>query len=238
MTTSNYSRVTGLTEFTEEELAQLIIDTEKPYSQQTERTIHILLKGKRMACEWSTKDFENFFGVRYLSHLRFSDLATLKDAIQNSPWILRKSRWGEENRQMAVKYQLELQKGYVADITIGWIDDDLGFGVFAQKDIPSGAYIGEYTGLVRRFSRWRPDSNAYCFQYSTKFWTWKNFVIDAFKEGNELRFINHSEDPNLKPACIVDRGLLHFVFFSSELIPAGTELTFNYGPDFWRHRRM
>lgn len=186
---------------------------------------------------WTPEKFESFFGIKYLSHLHFNDDAPRHQVVKNCPWILQKSRWGEEHRQLGEKYHQEIEEGFVDDVVIKWIDDEIGYGLFANRNIPANAFVGEYTGVLRRLSRWRPDSNAYCFQYPSRFLTWKYYIIDAFREGNEMRFVNHSEDPNLQPSCLVDEGLCHLVFFTNQAVSEGEELTFNYGSDYWRHRQ-
>jgi SET domain-containing protein len=213
-------------------------------SQQTEkntsRTIKVLPKTYSFESQmqkWNPSQFENYFGINYASHLHFDNLNILKNVIRNCPWILRSSKWGEEHRQLALKHKKELNTGFVANVSIRWIDDDFGYGVFAEEDFEENTYIGEYTGQIRTLSRWRPDSNAYCFQYPTRFLSWNYYIIDAFKEGNEMRFVNHSQEPNLQPSCLVDRGLSHLVFFTNQKIKKDEELTFDYGPDYWRHRK-
>jgi hypothetical protein len=203
------------------------------------RTIKLVLKGNNLVSKCTVQQFEDVTGIKYLSHLHFRDYNSLKEISDNCPWVLKSSCLGEENRKLGRDFQREINAGYVADLTISWIDDFIGYGVFANQEIPAGSYIGEYTGIVRRLNRLNPDHNAYCFHYPTRFWSWKYFMIDALHEGNETRFINHSNEPNLQPQCIVDadQGLLHLVFFAAKHIDKGSELTFNYGPDYWKHRQ-
>jgi SET domain-containing protein len=61
--------------------------------------------------------------------------------------------------------------------------------------------------------------------------------VDALQEGNVTRFINHSNVPNLEPRCFVERGLLHQVFMARQKISKGTQLTFDYGNDYWIRRQ-
>lgn len=204
---------------------------------KTTKTIKLVLKGHNIVSKCTIKQFEDYMGIKYLSHLHFANYDFLKEIIRNCPWILKSSYWGEENRKFGTHFQHEINSGTTADLTICWIDDFLEYGVFANQELPAGSYIGEYTGVVRRLNRFHPDHNAYCFHYPTRFWSWKYFMIDALFEGNEMRFINHSNNPNLQPQCIVDRGVLHFVFFAAQHIDKGSQLTFNYGPDYWQHRR-
>lgn len=201
---------------------------------KTPRTVKLVLKGEYIVKKCSVQQFEERMNIKYLPHLHFTSYASLKEVISNCPWILKSSRWGEENRTLGTLYQKEIKEGKVADVTIQWIDDVLGYGVFSNRDLLPGTYIGEYTGIVRRLNRLHPDHNAYCFHYPTRFWSWKYFIIDALHAGNEMRFINHSNTPNLQPQCIVDRGMLHLVFLAAQPIDKGMQLTFNYGPDFWQ----
>jgi len=181
-------------------------------------------------------EFEKFFHVLYRSHLNFQEYAFFQKIVANSPWLLCHTSWGEENRQLAQQYQSELANGTVADVTVRWIDDQLQYGVFANRDFPTGTYIGQYTGILRQLSRRRPDPNAYCFHYPTRWWSWNYIVIDSSREGNEMRFINHSDTPNLTPLCVCDRNILYIIFIAICPIAAGSQLAYDYGKDFWRHR--
>ncbi len=200
-----------------------------------QRPLHVVFPNIQSKTKYSIEDFRSLLGIHYLPHLLFKNYAEFKRVIRNCPLIL-KSRLNWENRALELKYHKQLQQGEVAPLEIRWIDDEIGFGVFAYEDIPAEAYIGEYTGLVRQLNRLHPDHNAYCFQYPTRFWSWNYMIIDALRAGNELRFINHSDIPNLKPACLLDRGLLHLVFLANRDLKKGEQLTIDYGSDYWRKR--
>jgi hypothetical protein len=197
--------------------------------------IRVHLRGEGAERELSPDEFQGSFRVMFCPFLRFESYSLFKDVLRNCPWIL--ALLGKENRDLGVQYRKQLSKGYTADTVIKWIDEQLGYGLFAVRDIPEGAFIGEYTGRVRRLFRRHPDPNAYCFHYPTRFWSWNYFVVDSLKEGNALRFINHSDQPNLQPMCLLDRGLLHQVFFAKRKIKRDTQLTFDYGHDYWIRRK-
>lgn len=184
----------------------------------------------------SKERFLNEFGVVYRPWNYFENYALLKSAIRNCPLLL-KWRWsGYENQELGKKYGDLLDAGYTPNLYIRWIDDIFGYGLFANTDIEEGAWIGEYTGVVRRLYRRHLDLNIYCFQYPTRYWSWKYFIIDAMSEGSYLRFANHSDTPTMQPATLVVKGLLHQVFFAKRAITKGTQLTFNYGEDYWIRR--
>ena len=124
----------------------------------------------------------------------------------------------------------------IADIDIAWVDDAVGYGVFARKPLEPETFIGEYTGTVRCIDKKAPDLNAYCARYPTKLFSKGYFVIDASNIGNEMRFVNHNDTPNLSAVYICDRNVLHLSFVAKEVIYPGDELTIDYGKDFWRKR--
>jgi hypothetical protein len=182
-------------------------------------------------------EFEKIFDVKYSSFLTFATYASLKEVVRNCPYLLRRATIAWDNHVLAERFKKQLSQGLTAKVVVKWINTDLGYGLFADEDLAPGAFIGEYTGLVRRLYRRRPDPNGYCFHYPTRFGSLKYFVIDALKEGNLLRFVNHSDRPNLLPFCAVDRGLLHTIFMTSHFVSKGKQLTIHYGDDYWIKRQ-
>lgn len=222
--------------FTALEIAQFLgkkpaIDLLQP-SHGPARKIKVVRKKDTTRLLYSFEDFAEVFDVIYLSHLRFESYHSFIETIHNCPWII-KSRLGAENQELGNRFRKQLSEGYVINSTIIWIDDLLGYGLFANENISPGEYVGEYTGLVRTLNRFKPDYNEYCFHYPTRFFSWKYYLIDGLKAGNELRYVNHSDRPNLQPVCLYDRGLLHQCFLARTPIRKGMQLTFDYGKDFW-----
>lgn len=180
------------------------------------------------------QDYQDFFGVPYLPHILFKSGPLLDLVIKQCPWTFRLGYYGiKEDYEY---YRDQIWKGTVADITIGWIDDALGYGLYANQNLPKGAFIAAYTGVVRPVNPYRYDHNPYCLHYPTRFWSYEIFVIDAGIGGNESRFANHSDFPNMNLECLYDRGLLFFFLRANQPICKGMHLTFNYGEYFWRER--
>ncbi len=205
-------------------------------SPNTNKEILVIKPGEHKITKFTPELFTTHFNIKYRSHLNFRDYDFLKQMIKNCPWTLHTSFLGEENRAQAITFRKELSTGHIAPTTIQWIDNELGYGLFARTNLAPGTFVGEFTGVVRRLYRLSPDQNEYCFHYPTRFWSWNYTIIDAIAEGNETRFINHSDTPNLKPICLCERRLLHTVFMTNSFVKAGTQLTYNYGKDFWKHR--
>lgn len=200
-------------------------------------SVKIQDKGADQVVSLTVEEFEKTFNLVYRPFLVFESYTQLVEVIRSCPYLLRSQRLAKENYEWGRLYSKELATGTIADVSIRWINESMGYGVFAEADIPEGSFIGEYTGVVRRLYRRYPNPNAYCFRYPTRLWSLKYFAIDALHESNVLRFINHSDRPNLLPLCAVDRRLLHQLLFANRLIPKGQQLTFDYGPDYWVRRQ-
>ena len=103
-----------------------------------------------------------------------------------------------------------------------------GLGVFAGEDIEWGRRIidfeGQYISKKEVARRWR-------YYKSVGYFCLLEFGdgsgIDGMVGGNESRFINHSEKPNVA-AIREDRRI---VFYSLDDIAKNEELTFDYGFD-------
>ncbi|KPV71769.1 uncharacterized protein RHOBADRAFT_56389 [Rhodotorula graminis WP1] len=108
-----------------------------------------------------------------------------------------------------------------------------GFGLKTMVDIKEGDFVIEYRGeVISRDESYRRVLTTYKDQGSYYFMDYDGFeVIDAGQRGNSARFINHSCGPNLQ----VVRWRLATVeeyqmgLFALHDIPAGTELTYDYG---------
>ena len=57
-------------------------------------------------------------------------------------------------------------------------------------------------------------------------------TVDAGNMCNEMRFLNHSSQPNVRPVRIGVNGDTRIAFVAQKDIPPQTEMTFYYGPDF------
>ncbi len=149
--------------------------------------------------------------------------------------IDRKGKVERERRWLGSYYSRELEEGYLPPFEIKWVSTRVGYGVFARSALLPKAYIGEYTGYVRRKKIFCAKSSDYCFGLETHM-GWLGYVIDAEKGGNMTRFLNHSEQPNLEPVAIFHKGLIRIVLRATRRIAKGEQLTYDYGVDYWRKR--
>jgi hypothetical protein len=135
---------------------------------------------------------------------------------------------------MGIYFNKEVQKGFRQKIVLRWIDEQIGFGIFAAQKIPSCTFIGEYTGVIKEVDAKATKDNYYCVKYTTWDIRRRKFTIDAQKSGNFTRFINHSVTPNLGLQSIYWCGLPRMVLVSLQEIEEGAQLTFDYGNLFWK----
>ena len=101
-----------------------------------------------------------------------------------------------------------------------------GQGAFATRDIEKGERIVEYLGerLTHAVADARYDDHAADAHHTFLFSVNRSVVIDAYVDGNDARFINHSCDPNCESE--IERGR---VFIDAiKAIRKGEELTYDY----------
>ncbi len=122
-------------------------------------------------------------------------------------------------------------------LLIRWIDEQMGYGVFALETIPKGTFLGCYGGELRSVHLWSPGTTDYWFLYAVGETPWRRLVVDASKSGCHTRFFNHSDRPNTLSSSAWRGNLLEIFFYAQKEIPVGTELTYDYGIDYWSQGR-
>lgn len=183
----------------------------------------------------SYKRFEQLFDIEYFTHSRFDSQET-EEAIRAACSRQAKRRTMPPYfKWLGAYYARWFEEPPTDHIALQWMHECIGYGVFTRKPLPAGAFIGEYTGLVRRRPLLFPDLNPYCFMYPLTLFL-KPVTIDSESTGNFTRFINHSDAPNLESVCVFFGGVYHIVLRTLHPLPAGTELTYDYGELFWERR--
>lgn len=183
----------------------------------------------------SLEEFESKLEIEYIQTLEFEHPDYLKWAVKKSQKRLKRNRYRKMNRWILALHKKAILSPRHDHIYVRYIDPSIGYGVFANRDIPALTYIGEYTGVVTLRKKKRTRLNDYVFGYMTGPKD-SPFIIDAQKRGNFTRFINHSDDPNLSSRWVVIKGVTHIIFFSNQFIPDGRQLTYDYGKYYWRSR--
>ncbi|XP_008069424.1 histone-lysine N-methyltransferase SETD2 [Carlito syrichta] len=106
-----------------------------------------------------------------------------------------------------------------------------GWGLRAAKDLPSNTFVLEYCGEVldhkefkARVKEYARNKNIHYYFMALK----NDEIIDATQKGNCSRFMNHSCEPNCETQKWTVNGQLRVGFFTTKLVPSGSELTFDY----------
>ena len=194
--------------------------------------------------QYTASQFQLLLGAEYISHLEFEDKNLLKSVKKWSKHYADLYLNTPEEKWQAALIAKEIRSGYIADISVGWINDNIGYGAITNRDIKKDTYIGEYTGVVQRKTQTYFTSNDYLWEHVPPPYDSMILIKDYFSccinakyKGNYTRFINHSNDNNLETRYIFCEGLLHVCFMSNIFIPAGTQLTYHYGPKYWKKRK-
>ncbi len=181
------------------------------------------------------KLFENL-GIIYLPRLHFANRRTEKWVEKRCKKALKYQEITSEQKWLGVYYEKELSASDFPPIEIRWIDNRIGWGVFAKRNFAFRDFIGEYTGLLRRKNRRKDEKNSYCFEYFIGDSIETPFTIDASDQGNFTRFINHHPQGNLDPMLIFSHGIMRVILYANQPIQKGEEMTYNYGSDYWAKR--
>lgn len=170
----------------------------------------------------------------YLSHPIFETSEGLERTLAYTAKAKKDDSIPAEKIWMGIYFDKEIRKGVHPPVSIHLVDSEVGYGVFADTKIAPCSYVGEYTGVIQQRTPHQLKKKTHCLRYAI----WdvkKNFAIDAEEKGNFTRFINHSEEPNLGVQAVYWRGIPRMIFVSISEIKEGSQLTFDYGPLFWKH---
>lgn len=188
-----------------------------------------------MITNGTIKDFFAEKKIAYLPRTVYVDEGVRSAILRRCARVDRKGKVERERRWLGSYYSRELEEEYFPPFEIRWVNTRIGYGVYARSLLLPCAFIGEYTGYVRRKKLFFAKSSDYCFGLETHM-GWPGYVIDAEKGGNMTRFLNHSQRPNLEPVAIFHKGLIRIVLRTLRRIEKGEQLTYDYGVDYWRKR--
>ena len=172
------------------------------------------------------KDFPAL-GVRYINHSEFDE--TDKDITHQE---IEQSQFYQENSaehdQLARTLEKDISYGSSAPLYLSYINKKIGYGAFADKALKAGDFIGEYTGKVyNRFDIKDKKSSAYG-------WALPNMlIVDGYKQSNELRFVNHSAQPNVTTKYIPINDRWRLVYIADKPIAKDEQLLVDYGAGYW-----
>ena len=178
--------------------------------------------------------FESVPQIGYLLQPLFASDAIFEEVLNRTKKAKNEDAISPERIWMGIYFDKEIQTGAHPKVSIRYIDDEVGFGVFAEQRIPPCAFAGEYLGVVKERKKKEIKNKIYSVRYTVWEMGRRKFILDAEKVGNFTRFINHSDKPNLSLQSVYWRGVPRMILFALKEISEGTQLTFDYGTFFWK----
>jgi SET domain-containing protein len=184
---------------------------------------------------FTPKEVELLTGAKFAPWLEMGSDKIHRSICRLGAKLRRQGHLSIEQLWQGNYYQKEMESNYQPDVVLRWINDQMGWGVFAARSFKTKEYIAEYTGILRRWQR-SDRRNGYCFEYVHESGKGTSFLIDARDQAGIARYINHSSKPNLQPTLATVGSITHLILLVKKPIQKGEQLCYDYGPAYWSKR--
>lgn len=183
----------------------------------------------------SVEEWESLSGTSFSTALEFDSPSIREKVRKKTEKMYRKGELSRQQLWFGSYFKTEMETSFLPDVVIRYIDPVLGWGVFADRDFRKMEFIAEYSGMLRKGKR-SDRTNAYCFEYTLANGVKSPYTIDAEDRGGIGRLVNHSTRPNLQSSLATIDFVSHIILIANQPIRKGTQLCYDYGPDYWALR--
>lgn len=173
----------------------------------------------------------NQLGVHYCTQLEFDSTIDVSKILEPSP--------GYEAESNVTRFTMAINQQYQAPLYLKYINQKVGYGVYANEHIHANDIIGEYTGKVISQQNVLTKSvkeRTYIMEIvgclAGYYWP-ESLYIDACEAGNFTRYINHSYTPNVMGKQIFDGKWWHILLVAGCEIAQDQQLLIDYGKNYW-----
>ena len=176
-------------------------------------------------------------GVTYISEPQFTKHPSLAQ-IRPEDYSGYKGN-KQEHQKLTEQYGSQIAQQYMAPVSIQYISEEVGYGLYANEDIKAGDFIGEYAGRVVQGGvkdttwSWSYPINA----NANSTLAGNVYSMDSKKYGNELRFVNDDEGHNLVVKFVFQGSCWHIIYVAKKDIAKGEQLLISYGDSYWKSRK-
>ena len=130
------------------------------------------------------------------------------------------------------KYCNDIKYNKFAPMCVAYINDNVGFGLFATAPIKKDDFIGVYVGIIKIKNG--TDDTTYTWEHpGDPLHPEIKLVCDNTYAGNELRYVNHSFAANVQKVDILCNNRWYLCYIAQEDIAPGEQILVSYGKGYW-----